>query len=295
MKGIILAGGTGTRLFPATLAISKQLLPIFDKPMIYYPLSTLMLAGIREILIVATARDLPYFRELLGDGARFGLRFAYAVQDSPRGIADAFVVGRDFIGEDGVALILGDNMFYGQGLSELLQRVASRTRGATVLAYRVADPERYGVVELGADGTAISLEEKPREPKSHLAVTGLYFYDNRVVEIASNLRPSARGELEITDVNRTYLARRELHVVTMGRGYAWLDTGTHDAMMEASQFVQLLERRQGLRISSPEEIAARSGFITVADLIAQAKAQAKSGYGEYLLGVARELEDEQGK
>jgi glucose-1-phosphate thymidylyltransferase len=295
MKGIILAGGTGTRLFPATLAISKQLLPIFDKPMIYYPLSTLMLARIREILIVAAARDLPYFRELLGDGARFGLRFAYAVQDSPRGIADAFVVGRDFIGGDRVALILGDNIFYGQGLSELLQRVASRTRGATVLAYRVADPERYGVVELGADGTAISLDEKPKQPKSHLAVTGLYFYDNRVVEIASNLRPSARGELEITDVNRSYLARRELHVVTMGRGYAWLDTGTHDAMMEASQFVQLLERRQGLRISSPEEIAARSGFISVAELVAQATAQAKSGYGEYLLSVARELEEGQGK
>jgi glucose-1-phosphate thymidylyltransferase len=295
MKGIILAGGSGTRLFPATLAISKQLLPVFDKPMIYYPLSTLMLAGIREILIVATARDLPHFRELLGDGTRLGLRFAYAVQDSPRGIADAFVVGRDFIGGNGVALILGDNIFYGQGLSELLQRVASRMRGATVLAYRVADPERYGVVELGADGTAISLEEKPRQPKSHLAVTGLYFYDNRVVEIASNLRPSARGELEITDVNRAYLARRELHVVTMGRGYAWLDTGTHDAMMEASQFVQLLERRQGLRISSPEEIAARSGFITVAELVVQAKAQAKSGYGEYLLSVARELEEERGK
>jgi len=288
MKGIILAGGSGTRLWPVTQVVSKQLLPIYDKPMVYYPLSVLMLAGIREILVISTPQDTPRFEDLLGDGRQWGLRLSYAVQPSPDGLAQAFVIGRDFIGRDPVALILGDNLFYGHDLAALGRRAAARTKGATVFAYRVHDPERYGVVEFDASGRAISLEEKPRQPRSNYAVVGLYFYDNRVVDIAAGLEPSVRGELEITDVNRRYLEWGELEVTTMGRGYAWLDTGTHESLLEASHFIETIERRQGLKIACPEEIAFRSGYIDASQLDALAQPLAKSSYGQYLLQVLAE-------
>jgi glucose-1-phosphate thymidylyltransferase len=288
MKGIILAGGSGTRLHPITLVVSKQLLPVYNKPMIYYPLTTLMMAGIRDILIITTPHDAALFRHLLGDGAQFGLKLSYAVQDTPRGLADAFIVGRDFIGEERVALVLGDNLFFGHGLPELLQDAVQRERGATVFGYPVQDPERYGVVEMGAGGQVISLEEKPAKPKSNLAVTGLYFYDNRVVEIAAGLKPSPRGEIEITDVNRAYMELGELKVSLMGRGFAWLDTGTPDSLIEAAQFVQILETRQGLRIAAPEEVAFRAGFIDAVQLRSLGEAQKKSAYGAYLTRLADE-------
>ncbi len=288
MKGIILAGGLGTRLYPATLAVSKQMLPVYDKPMIYYPLSTLMLAGIRDILVISTPEDTPRFQRLLGDGKGWGIRLSFAVQPKPGGIGQAFIVGRRFIGRDPVALVLGDNLFHGHDLSALLAQAAARKRGATVFAYPVKDPERYGVVEFDTRGRAVSLEEKPARPKSRYAVVGLYFYDNRVVDIAAKLKPSGRGELEITDVNRAYLGRGELAVIPMSRGYAWLDTGTHEALLEASHFIETIERRQGLKIACPEEIAWRMGYISGAQLRRLAKPLASSGYGEYLMRIMSE-------
>ncbi|QQO13573.1 glucose-1-phosphate thymidylyltransferase RfbA [Bradyrhizobium diazoefficiens] len=294
MKGIILAGGTGSRLYPVTAVVSKQLLPVFDKPMIYYPLSTLMLAGIRDILVITTPQDQPLFQRLLGDGAEIGLSFSYICQETPRGLADAFLIGRDFIGKDSVALVLGDNIFYGNRLQELLVQVASRKKGATIFGYTVKSAEQYGVVELDGDFRALSIEEKPVNPKSNVAVTGLYFYDNDVVDIAAGITPSPRGELEITDINNAYLARGDLYVQPLGRGMAWLDTGTHSSLVEASHFVQILEQRQGLRIACPEEIALRQGYISLAAFEKLAQKNAKSSYGQYLLSVYRSFGREAG-
>lgn len=289
MKGIILAGGSGTRLYPLTKAISKQIMPVYDKPMIYYPLSILMLAGIQDILIISTPRDLPMFEELFGTGEELGLRMSYAVQEEPRGLADAFIIGEKFIGDDNVALILGDNIFYGQSFSKLLKEVASREKGATIFGYYVRDPRAYGVVEFDENGKAISIEEKPEHPKSNYAVPGLYFYDNDVVEIAKNVKPSKRGEIEITSVNNAYLERGDLRVETMGRGFAWLDTGTHDALLDAADFVAAFQKRQGLYVSCIEEIAYKRGFITKEQLLKLAEPLMKTEYGKYLVEVAEGL------
>lgn len=289
MKGIILAGGSGTRLYPLTKAVSKQIMPIYDKPMIYYPLSILMLAGIRDILIISTPRDLPAFQELFGTGEQLGLRMEYAVQEYPRGLADAFIIGADFIGSDAVALVLGDNIFYGQSFSKVLKEVASREHGATIFGYYVRDPREYGVVEFDVNGMALSIEEKPEKPKSNYAVPGLYFYDNDVVEIARNVQPSARGEIEITSINNEYLRRGTLRVETLGRGFAWLDTGNHDALLDAADFVAAFQKRQGLYISCIEEIAYKRGFITKEQLLELAKPLMKTAYGQYMVEVANGL------
>lgn len=289
MKGIILAGGSGTRLYPLTRSISKQIMPVYDKPMIYYPLSTLMLAGIREVLIISTPRDLPVFEELLGTGEQLGMKISYAIQETPRGLADAFIIGEEFIGKDHVALVLGDNIFYGQSFTRVLQQAAQREKGATIFGYYVRDPREYGVVEFDENGKALSIEEKPEHPKSNYAVPGLYFYDNDVVEIAKNVKPSARGEIEITSVNNEYLRRGTLHVETLGRGFAWLDTGNHDALLDAAEYVAAVQKRQGLYISCIEEIAYKKGFIDKAQLVELARPLLKTAYGQYLLEVSEGL------
>ena len=290
MKGIVLAGGSGTRLYPVTRGVSKQLLPVYDKPMVYYPLSSLMLAGIRDVLLITTPHDVASFERLLGDGSTFGIRISYAVQPHPGGLAQAFLIGREFVGDDRVALALGDNIFYGHGFPDDIQAAAARERGATVFAYRVRDPERYGVVELGADGKAISIEEKPRQPKSSLAVTGLYFYDNRVLDIAAHLAPSSRGELEITDVNRAYMALGELSVKVLGRGIAWLDTGTHESLLQASEFIGAVEKRQGLKVACLEEIGLRMGYLSPVQVLALADDLGRTEYADYLRRIVHEAE-----